>query len=355
MQISQGKRCHVGLCLTAALVSAVLMTGAAGSEGVGGMRIVPHYHSSVQSLTAEQAALLKDVLLEPTLSWFGGVLKVQRELSPLVFERSCSETHRYVDRRRYCVGTCSNSTLCGPTPIPEQHLQPCRSCQRTNCSEADSSQPWQVGVPAADLVVYVSVVSDSYKCRYQQSVYSGHCQQEKRLDRPTGAYLAVCPTFLTTSPDFYHLQIASIVRHLVRILAFSESLFPFFRDEEGAPRNERDREGFPLRRPDGRYASDGVVRYYHHATWKVATTNETLIQPHFVKMIVTPNVVREVQSHFGCGEMIGGELESQTVLQSAAGDSFWEKRVFGEEVMTASASYYPVLSRLTLALLHDSG
>ncbi|CAI7994046.1 Leishmanolysin-like peptidase [Geodia barretti] len=72
-------------------------------------------------------------------------------------------------------------------------------------------------------------------------------------------------------------------------------------------------------------------------------------------MIVTPNVVREVQSHFGCSEMIGGELESQTVLQSAAGDSFWEKRVFGEEVMTASASYYPILSRLTLALLHDSG
>ena len=78
---------------------------------------------------------------------------------------------------------------------------------------------------------------------------------------------------------------------LIPIQAFSESLFPFFRDEGGTPRNERDREGFPLRSPDGRYASDGVARYYHHATWEVATTNETLIQPHFVKMIVTPNVV----------------------------------------------------------------
>lgn len=79
--------------------------------------------------------------------------------------------------------------------------------------------------------------------------------------------------------------------------------------------------------------------------------------------------------------MIGGELESQKHLGAA--DSYWEKRVFGvsawgvhvcvcvrvlhtstappppthtqEEIMTASASYHPVLSRLTLALLHDSG
>ena len=39
------------------------------------------------------------------------------------------------------------------------------------------------------------------------------------------------------------------------------------------------------------------------------------------------HVQREVQAHFSCSDVIGGELESQKPTGSA--DSFWEKRVFG--------------------------
>ena len=135
---------------------------------------------------------------------------------------------------------------------------------------------------------------------------AGHCQRERRLDRPVAAYLLVCPAFLETVPDYYHLQLARFVRHLVHILvnplplvvhhlplpipiqAFSESLIPFFRDEGGAPRNERDGEGIPLRQST-RFVTDGVVRYYSHTPWVVAHNETSPMR--FVRMVITPNVV----------------------------------------------------------------
>ena len=78
---------------------------------------------------------------------------------------------------------------------------------------------------------------------------------------------------------------------------------------------------------------------------------------------------REVRAHFNCSSWLGAELEDL-----AAGSSLhWEKRVFGvsadsvcvrscqqrlfvqEELMTAAPSNQPVLSRISLALLQDSG
>ena len=71
---------------------------------------------------------------------------------------------------------------------------------------------------------------------------------------------------------------------------------------------------------------------------------------HDYVIITSLSLQREVQSHFGCSEMIGGELESQTVLQSAAGDSFWEKRVFGVSKPSLPLSFSSPKSLLTLLL-----
>ena len=70
----------------------------------------------------------------------------------------------------------SQSTTCRYTHTlththTHTHTQPCRSCQANNCTEESSVgegsagvAEGSVGVAGADLVVYVSTVSDGNKC-----------------------------------------------------------------------------------------------------------------------------------------------------------------------------------------------
>ena len=51
-------------------------------------------------------------------------------------------------------------------------------------------------------------------------------------------------------------------------------------------------------------------------------------------LLVTPRVRREVQRHFKCSSLEGGELEDQGDLGTAM--THWEKRLFGDEAMTGN-------------------
>lgn len=73
-----------------------------------------------------------------------------------------------------------------------------------------------------------------------------------------------------------------------------------------------------------------------------------------VTLVVTPKVVEEVRRQFNCSTLEGAELEDQ------GGDgtslTHWEKRLFQNEAMTGTVhTQNPVYSRLTFALLEDSG
>ncbi|KAK6034453.1 Leishmanolysin [Cooperia oncophora] len=74
---------------------------------------------------------------------------------------------------------------------------------------------------------------------------------------------------------------------------------------------------------------------------------------HPVHMMVTPRVVDEVRRHFACDNLEGAELENQGGDGTAL--THWEKRVFENEAMTGTHTQNPVYSRMTLALLEDSG
>ena len=99
-----------------------------------------------------------------------------------------------------------------------------------------------------------------------------------------------------------------------------------------------------------------------------------------VHMMVTPRVVEEVRRHFNCSTLEGAELEDQggegiTTL-AAINNVFtvfifhvafvcfyrlgtalthWEKRAFENEAMTGTHTQNPVYSRITLALMEDTG
>lgn len=72
-----------------------------------------------------------------------------------------------------------------------------------------------------------------------------------------------------------------------------------------------------------------------------------------VQVMVTPRVVEEVRKHFNCSALEGAELEDQGEEGTAL--THWEKRVFENEAMTGTHTQNPVYSRLTLALMEDTG
>ena len=74
---------------------------------------------------------------------------------------------------------------------------------------------------------------------------------------------------------------------------------------------------------------------------------------HAVKMIVMPRVVKEVRAHFNCPSLEGAEIENQG--GSGRHYTHLEKRVFENEAMTGIFTNNPVFSRITLALMEDSG
>ncbi len=75
---------------------------------------------------------------------------------------------------------------------------------------------------------------------------------------------------------------------------------------------------------------------------------------HKVSHIVLPTVVAEARAHFGCASLKGAEVEDGGSPGSAG--SHLEKRVFFNDVMSPSSDpNSPSYSRVSLAVLHDSG
>lgn len=75
-----------------------------------------------------------------------------------------------------------------------------------------------------------------------------------------------------------------------------------------------------------------------------------------VSKIVTPAVVKQVKQHFNCWDWADAGLELENGDKgSAEFSSHWEKRVVMNEYMSATSSYDPVYSAMTLALFEDGG
>jgi leishmanolysin len=94
-----------------------------------------------------------------------------------------------------------------------------------------------------------------------------------------------------------------------------------------------------------------------YSSWRSATgaspVGRVNIRQKQTSVILTPRVVNYVKRYFNCPGLNGAELEDNGSSGSAG--SHWERRVFGNEVMTASVISNSKYSALTMALLEDSG
>lgn len=75
-----------------------------------------------------------------------------------------------------------------------------------------------------------------------------------------------------------------------------------------------------------------------------------------ISKIVTPNVVKQIKQHYNCFNWVDAGVELENGDKGSSDfSSHWDKRMVMNEYMSATSSYDPVYSALTLALFEDSG
>ena len=193
----------------------------------------------------------------------------------------------------------------------------------TSCYTANIPFVYTSGV-AADLVVFVTDKSDSSTSGLNLEAWSTTCFIDKTVNnRPVAGQLNILADKVDPSPQKIRPLYQTLLHEITHILAFSSTLYDFFIDSNG---NVLGRNNiFQSRTVRGKTAA----------------------------FLVLPTLKSELAAHFGCMDVLGAELEDEGSAASAA--NHFERRIFGDELMTSSSLLDSSYSRLTMALLKDSG
>lgn len=318
------------------------------------LRILLKYDESVYKLDFDKFSLINNTILPKAVSFWEKALFVRRSENVIRLARKCNDTQIFVkDSLTYCIDNCKEKTMCGEMEVPEEHLDACRVCNATgqDCRTAEGSQIGD-GIKDYDFVFYISAMQTE-RCNKSLTVaYAAHCQQEAALDRPIAGHANLCPNSISTKRQDEEVLLTFVKHEIVHALGFSMSLYAFYRDKQGNPLTPR-KSGTgkpPLNETLQTYQwSDKVIATVKRKHWLVRSG----VVSRDVNMIVTPTVVSEVRKHFNCSQLEGAELEDQGEEGTAL--THWEKRVFENEGMTGTHTQNPIISRVTLALLEDTG
>lgn len=311
---------------------------------------------SIAPLPVSKQVYINSSLLPQAIGFWEKALFVRRSEAPVRLSRKCISNHYYLDvsdSHPSCVDRCKPITTCGEVSVPDEHLFQCRYCSLPNPLACTSSGPPDgQGVGETDFLLYVSAV-DSPRCTSAETIaYAAHCQQEAERDRPIAGHVNICPNALSTHAHDQEILLSTVKHEILHALGFSAGLYAFFRYDNGQPRTKRNRYNRPItfNRERGYYDPDEstLIRLIRDDWW----TAEGRIS-HPIHLMVTERVKVEVQKHFGCPVLEGAELENQGGDGTAL--THWEKRLFENEAMTGTHTQNPVYSRLTLALMEDSG
>ncbi|XP_014219740.1 leishmanolysin-like peptidase isoform X2 [Copidosoma floridanum] len=317
------------------------------------LRILLYYDHSVYRLDDKKLELINNTILPEAVHFWERALMVRETKKTIRLNRKCHSSQVFVkDNLTHCINSCKEETMCGEVVVPEEHLDACRVCNEAgqNCRVEPGSVPGE-GINGADFVFYVSAMSTE-RCKKGLTVaYAAHCQQEAALDRPIAGHANLCPESISTKPQELETLLSTVKHEILHALGFSVSLYAFYRDDQGEPRTKRTETGKPVlnKALQTHQWSDNTIRTVIRHSWQVHGGS----MRRSMQMIVTPRVKAEVRAHFNCPDLEGAELEDQGENGTAL--THWEKRVFENEAMTGTHTQNPVYSRITLALMEDTG
>ncbi|XP_065829855.1 uncharacterized protein [Oscarella lobularis] len=318
------------------------------------MRIHAHYGSNLdtQGTPNSTQKLVRRVLLPAAIDWLEKAVRIPGSTNTtLHVKRACESGYYVVNKESFCKGLdkCVKTTSCGVATVPTAHLAGCRSCDvsLSRCQEEPTTTP---GVMDRDLILYVTAI-ETTPCQTESIIsHSFDCQQEKGTDRPNVGNLNICPNRVSYLEKDYYWQIQYLIHDIMHILAFAPRLFSFFRDPNGVPLTPRNAHtGLPVQNPQGDFAwGSGVIASVSdsYKNWEVAS-GKIVRSANF---LVTPKVKAAVQEHFNCYTLAGAELETQKHSYF-----HWENRMFQSDIMTGQSGRKLVISKISLAVLEDSG
>uniref|UniRef100_A0A0X3NMF4 Leishmanolysin-like peptidase n=2 Tax=Schistocephalus solidus TaxID=70667 RepID=A0A0X3NMF4_SCHSO len=250
----------------------------------------------------------------------------------------------------FCIQGCEPITRCGPVHVPPEHLHSCRNASNPHLMPSDMPQ---TGGP--NFRIYVSALSSAQCDKSEASIgFAAHCQQESQTDRPIAGFINFCPRELLRK----HAQTAELtyfVKHeMLHILGFSSSLYAFFRGPTGEPLTPR--QLFPPNPNLGWFDQSRGVYKWSEGVIKLVVRNWTSscgVFPKVAHLLRTPTVLRVAREYFDCPSLEGVELEDHHLPGVSL--SHWETRLLGNDLMTPTYTNAFALSKLTLALMEDTG
>ncbi|XGW06195.1 hypothetical protein V3C99_016481 [Haemonchus contortus] len=298
------------------------------------IRIRIEYDNSFEKLNEKTKEKLRS-MIRSAIHYFETTLKVRR-LASLQLSYICSGKSRQYKNKTICDGQCEKR--CGKAVAPQSvKYYKCCSCLNSEMECMDHSDCGEKLVDT-DLVMFVSAMASD--CAERAIAFATSCELDVTdvTYRPTLGALNICPqNFKITSQKLLDEWQRVVIHEIIHALAFSVGLFPFY---PGAGKSQWDEFGVVI---------PNVIHRFTRFDWE---TSKGMVKRH-VHMMVTPRVREEARRHFNCSTLEGAELENQDPYEARG--SHWENRAFGNELMTAVAKQLPVLSRLSLALLEDSG
>lgn len=281
-----------------------------------------------QIASPAQRSYLQDDVLPAAGRWLSKVVRVLPVMGNLKLEQHCNWVSTVT---KQCMSVAPNFQECGTTTIPREHFADKEYCPHGKLGGCETSRGGS-GIPNADLVIYITALQDQF-CAGSTVAYASVCRQAED-DRPVAGYLNFCLGRLAETRQ-WHQDVAVALHEIMHSMAFSSSLFPYFRDADGQPLTARDEWGHPPLK-----ASSSTVR-------------EEIVDGQLRHFLVLPKVLQAAQHYFACDTLDGIPMEEQGGDGTAF--SHWDARIMHTEVMSPESSTIPRISDLTLALLEDSG
>eukprot|EP01090_Pellita_catalonica_P010060 TRINITY_DN2141_c0_g1_i2.p1 TRINITY_DN2141_c0_g1~~TRINITY_DN2141_c0_g1_i2.p1 ORF type:complete len:547 (-),score=34.93 TRINITY_DN2141_c0_g1_i2:124-1764(-) len=272
-----------------------------------GIRIRLEYDASFSSLPSAKRNFIQNSI-ESAVTTIESIVSTKRVTGNLKFDRNCAYSG---DVAVNCNDplVCGNLQLDPPIPevtIPTKYMNEQEVCSQPGNPSSCETLPGGSGASFTDILIYV--LAEDMRCT-GTFAYAYGCVQDATIGRPILGVINYCENSIEVDTETDLTGIS--IHEILHVLGFSNNLYDNWRDDQGNVRSTV-------------YENGGLV---------------------------TPRVLAEAREHFDCPSLNVAELENLGDFPS----SHWESLRFGNEIITAVGTAYPVFSRMTMAALEDTG